>query len=132
MSKPSDLIPELQGRLPIRVELKSLSREDFVHILKDTEASLVRQQSALLATEGVEVTFTDDGLDAIARIAAEVNDAQENIGARRLATVIERLLEEESFAASDRRGARVTVDAAFVDGRLSSMLQREDLSKYIL
>ncbi len=132
MSKPSDLIPELQGRLPIRVELKSLTREDFVRILKETEASLVRQQSALLATEGVEVVFTDDGLDAIARIAAEVNQAQENIGARRLATVIERLLEPESFLASDRAGSKVIVDGPFVDARLSSMLQREDLSKYIL
>jgi ATP-dependent HslUV protease ATP-binding subunit HslU len=132
MSKPSDLIPELQGRLPIRVELKPLTREDFVRILKETEASLVRQQTALLATEGVDVTFTDDGLDAIARVAVEANEAQENIGARRLSTVLERLLEEESFSASDRRGSKVTVDAKMVEERLGSMLRREDLAKYIL
>jgi ATP-dependent HslUV protease ATP-binding subunit HslU len=132
MSKPSDLIPELQGRLPIRVELKPLSKEDFVRILKETEASLVRQQTALLATEGVDVIFTDDGLDAIARVAVEVNEAQENIGARRLSTVLERLLEDESFSASDRRGSKVTVDAKMVEDRLGSMLRREDLAKYIL
>ena len=112
--------------------MKSLTKEDFVRILKETEASLVRQQTALLATEGVDVTFTDDGLDAIARVAVEVNEAQENIGARRLSTVLERLLEEESFSASDRRGTKVTVDAKMVEDRLGSMLRREDLAKYIL
>lgn len=132
MAKPSDLIPELQGRLPIRVELKPLTRGDFVRILKETEVSLVRQYQALLATEGVEVSFTDDGLDAIAEVAAQVNESQENIGARRLATVLEQLLEEESFEASDRRGRTVVVDKAFVEKRLSPLLRREDLSRYIL
>jgi ATP-dependent HslUV protease ATP-binding subunit HslU len=132
MSKPSDLIPELQGRLPIRVELKPLSREDFVRILKETESSLVRQYRALLSTEGVELRFTDEGLDAIARTAAEVNQTQENIGARRLATIMERLLEEESFDAPDRRGNEIVVDASFVDRKLGPVLKREDLSKYIL
>jgi ATP-dependent HslUV protease ATP-binding subunit HslU len=132
MSKPSDLIPELQGRLPIRVELKPLGRADFVKILKETEVSLVRQYQALLAAEGVTVEFTDDGLDGIAEIAATVNEQQENIGARRLATVIEQLLEQESFEASDHRGRTVVVDRAFVDKRLSPLLRREDLSRYIL
>jgi ATP-dependent HslUV protease ATP-binding subunit HslU len=132
MSKPSDLIPELQGRLPIRVELQSLSHEDFVRILKETESSLVRQYVALLATEGMELVFTDDGLEAIARMAADVNQAQENIGARRLATIMERLLEEESFEAADKRGGRVTIDAPFVERKLAPVLKREDLSKYIL
>ena len=132
MSKPSDLIPELQGRLPIRVELKSLTRADFVKILKETEVSLVRQYQALLASEGVEVEFTDDGLDGIAEIAATVNEQQENIGARRLATVLEQLLEEESFEASEHRGRKVVVDRAFVEKRLSPLLKREDLSRYIL
>ena len=132
MSKPSDLIPELQGRLPIRVELAPLSREDFVRILKDTESSLVRQQVALLATEQVALSFTEDGLDAIARVAVEVNEAQENIGARRLATVIERLLEEESFEAPDRRGSTVVVDDRFVQERLAPLLQKQDLTKYVL
>ncbi len=132
MSKPSDLIPELQGRLPIRVELKSLSRADFVKILKDTEVSLIRQYQALLSVEGVDVSFSDDGLDAIAEIAATVNEQQENIGARRLATVLEQLLEEESFNAPDRRGKQVVVDKAFVEAKLSPLLKREDLSRYIL
>jgi ATP-dependent HslUV protease ATP-binding subunit HslU len=132
MSKPSDLIPELQGRLPIRVELKSLSRADFVKILKDTEVSLIRQYQALLNVEGVDVNFTDDGLDAIAEIAATVNEQQENIGARRLATVLEQLLEEESFNAPDRRGKQVLIDKAFVEAKLSPLLKREDLSRYIL
>ncbi|HEY4220323.1 MAG TPA: ATP-dependent protease ATPase subunit HslU [Myxococcota bacterium] len=133
MSKPSDLIPELQGRLPIRVELHSLTREDFVRILKETESSLVKQYTALLATEGVTLAFTDDGLDAIARVAAEVNSAQENIGARRLATILERLLEAESFDAGDGRGGTtVTVDAAMVSTRLAPIQQRDDLSRFIL
>jgi ATP-dependent HslUV protease ATP-binding subunit HslU len=132
MSKPSDLIPELQGRLPIRVELNALTREDFIRILKETESSLTRQVAALMRTEGVEVAFTDDGLAQIAETAVRVNEAQENIGARRLHTVLEKLLEEESFHAPDRRGATVTVDAAFVRERLAPMLSREDLSKYVL
>jgi len=132
MSKPSDLIPELQGRLPIRVELKSLTRADFVKILKETEASLIRQTQALLNTEGLDVTFTDDGLDAIAEVAAAVNERQENIGARRLSTVLEKLLEEESFDAADRRGTALVVDRALVEKRLAPLLGREDLSRYIL
>ncbi|MBI1944216.1 MAG: ATP-dependent protease ATPase subunit HslU [Deltaproteobacteria bacterium] len=132
MSKPSDLIPELQGRLPIRVELSPLTREDFVRILKETESSLVRQQAALLATEKVELRFTDDGLEAIAGVAVEVNRAQENIGARRLATVLERLLEDESFEAPDRGGSTVIVDARFVQERLAPLLQKQDLTRYVL
>jgi ATP-dependent HslUV protease ATP-binding subunit HslU len=132
MSKPSDLIPELQGRLPIRVELKPLSREDFKKILKETEASLLRQYQALLHTEGLELSFTDDGIDAVAEVAAAVNLAQENIGARRLATVLEKLLEEESFGAADHRGRAVVVDRAFVEHRLQPLLGREDLSRFIL
>jgi ATP-dependent HslUV protease ATP-binding subunit HslU len=132
VSKPSDLIPELQGRLPIRVELQPLTRADFVRILKDTESSLLRQAQALLATEGVTLTFTDDGVEAIAEIAVAVNESQENIGARRLHTVLERLLEEESFHAPDRHGTEVRVDGAFVRARLGPMLGREDLSRYIL
>jgi ATP-dependent HslUV protease ATP-binding subunit HslU len=132
MSKPSDLIPELQGRLPIRVELHSLTREDFVRILKETESSLVKQYTALLATEGVTLAFTDDGLDAIARVAAEVNSAQENIGARRLATILERLLESESFDAGDAKSGTVTVDAVMVSTRLAPIQERDDLSRFIL
>jgi len=132
MSKPSDLIPELQGRLPIRVELQPLTKDDFVRILKDTETSLVRQYQALLATDGVTVTFADDGLEAVADIAATVNMAQENIGARRLATVLEQLLEDESFNAPDRAGRAVHVDGALVRTKLSHLLSREDLTRYIL
>ncbi|MDP2345227.1 MAG: ATP-dependent protease ATPase subunit HslU [Deltaproteobacteria bacterium] len=132
MSKPSDLIPELQGRLPIRVELKPLTCADFVKILKETEASLIKQTEALLATEGLEVSFTDDGLAAIAEVAAAANDRQENIGARRLSTVLEKLLEEESFDAADKRGQSLVVDRALVEKRLAPLLGREDLSRYIL
>ncbi len=132
MSKPSDLIPELQGRLPIRVELSPLTRDDFVRILKDTESSLVRQHIALLSTEKVELSFTDDGLVALAGVAADVNRAQEDIGARRLATVLERLLEDESFDASDRAGSAVVVDARFVQERLAPLLEKQDLTRYVL
>ncbi len=132
VAKPSDLLPELQGRLPIRVELKALTQEDFVHILKDTRASLTTQYQALLATEGVTVSFTDDGITAIARIAAEVNECVENIGARRLSTVLEKLLEEVSFDAEDRQGSTLIVDAAYVDSQLASIAKNVDLSKYVL
>ncbi|MCC7071412.1 MAG: ATP-dependent protease ATPase subunit HslU [Deltaproteobacteria bacterium] len=132
MSKPSDLIPELQGRLPIRVELSPLTRDDFVRILKDTESSLVRQHIALMATESVALSFTDDGLEALAGVAAEVNGAQEDIGARRLATVLERLLEDESFDAPDRAGGAVLVDARFVQERLAPLLTKQDLTRYVL
>jgi ATP-dependent HslUV protease ATP-binding subunit HslU len=132
VAKPSDLLPELQGRLPIRVELKALTEEDFVRILSDTRASLTEQYIALIATEGVEVEFTDDGIRAIARIAAEVNGQVENIGARRLSTVLEKLLEDVSFEAEERRGDRVVVDSAYVEGQLADIARNTDLSKYVL
>jgi ATP-dependent HslUV protease ATP-binding subunit HslU len=132
VAKPSDLLPELQGRLPIRVELKALTREDFVRILKDTRASLADQYQALLGTEGVTISFTDDGIEAIARTAAEVNEAVENIGARRLSTVMEKLLEDVSFNAEDRQGSTLTIDAAYVDSQLASIARNTDLSKYVL
>ncbi|WP_448586196.1 ATP-dependent protease ATPase subunit HslU [Thermaurantiacus sp.] len=130
VAKPSDLLPELQGRLPIRVELKGLSKDDFVRILTDTEASLTRQYVALLATEGVSLSFAPDGIEAIARIAAEVNERVENIGARRLATVMEKLLEDLSFDAGDTRA--LTVDAAYVEKQLAAIARDSDLSKFIL
>lgn len=132
MTKPSDLIPELQGRFPVRVELESLNENDFVRILKEPENSLVKQYSALLATEGVELKFTDDGLREIAKTAAMANSTQENIGARRLYTVMECLLEKESFEASERAGLKIIVNIDFVKNRLSHIIQNEDLSKYIL
>jgi ATP-dependent HslUV protease ATP-binding subunit HslU len=132
VAKPSDLLPELQGRLPIRVELKGLTEADFRRILSDTEASLIRQYAALLGTEGVTLTVSDDGIDAIARIAAEVNETVENIGARRLHTVLEKLLETISFDADERKGETVTVDAAMVTGELAAIAGNSDLSKYIL
>ena len=132
VAKPSDLLPELQGRLPIRVELKGLTEADFRRILTDTEASLVKQYAALIGTEGVNLDFTDDAIDAIARIAAQVNDRIENIGARRLQTVLEKLLEEISFDASERGGSAVRIDAAYVDAQLSDIARDNDLSKYIL
>jgi ATP-dependent HslUV protease ATP-binding subunit HslU len=132
VAKVSDLIPELQGRFPIRVELEPLSREDLVRILKEPRSSLVRQYTALLATEGVDVQFRDDAVEELARIAAEVNERMENIGARRLHTVMERLLDELSFDASDLRGQRIVVDAAYVRQRLEGIATDEDLSRYIL
>ncbi|MDT9601006.1 ATP-dependent protease ATPase subunit HslU [Sphingosinicella rhizophila] len=132
VAKPSDLLPELQGRLPIRVELKALTEEDFVRILSATQASLTEQYRALIATEGVEVTFTEDGIRHIARIAAEVNGQVENIGARRLQTVMEKLLEDISFDAEERRGDKVIVDAAYVDAQLADIARDTDLSKYVL
>ncbi len=132
VAKPSDLLPELQGRLPIRVELKALTEADFVAILSDTKASLPAQYKALIATEGVQVDFTEDGIAAVARIAAEVNGEVENIGARRLQTVMEKLLEEVSFEAEDRPGTTVTVDAAYVDKQLASIARNTDLSRFVL
>ncbi|WP_298438353.1 ATP-dependent protease ATPase subunit HslU [Ottowia sp.] len=132
LSRPSDLIPELQGRLPIRVELSSLSIEDFKAILTQTDASLVRQYQALLATEGVKLDFAEGGVTRLAEIACAVNESTENIGARRLATVMERLLDEVSFDATRLEGQIVTIDAAYVDQRLSALSQDEDLSRYIL
>ena len=130
--KPSDLIPELQGRLPIRVELSSLAVEDFVAILTDPDASLVRQYQALLHTEGVELAFTADGVDRIARMAWQVNAHTENIGARRLHTIMERLLETISYTAADHSGQTVTIDADYVDTQLADLAGNEDLSRYIL
>jgi ATP-dependent HslUV protease ATP-binding subunit HslU len=132
VAKPSDLLPELQGRLPIRVELKALTEADFVRILSDTQASLTEQYSALLATEGVTVSFAEDGIRALARIAAEVNAEVENIGARRLQTVMEKLLEDVSFEAEQRRGETVRVDAAYVESQLAEIARNTDLSKYVL
>jgi ATP-dependent HslUV protease ATP-binding subunit HslU len=132
LSKPSDLIPELQGRLPIRVELKSLSVQDFEAILTQTHASLVKQYQALLATEGVTLEFAPEAITRLAYIAFEVNERTENIGARRLATVMERLLDEVSFDATKLEGKTVTIDAAYVDARLKELSRDEDLSRYIL
>ena len=132
LSKPSDLIPELQGRLPIRVELDSLKVEDFVRILTEPDASLTLQYKALLATEGVPVEFKSDGVRRIAEIAAHVNERTENIGARRLHTVMERLLEAVSYGASEQTGQTLVVDAKYVDDNLGSLVKDEDLSRYIL
>jgi ATP-dependent HslUV protease ATP-binding subunit HslU len=132
LSRPSDLIPELQGRFPIRVELKSLSVDDFEAILTSTHASLVKQYQALLATEGVSLEIRPDGIRRLAQIAHDVNERTENIGARRLATVMERLLDEVSFDAPKLSGQTVTIDAAAVDARLSELSKDEDLSRYVL
>jgi ATP-dependent HslUV protease ATP-binding subunit HslU len=132
LAKPSDLIPELQGRLPIRVELDALNVEDFVRILTEPDASLTEQYAALLATEGVTLRFAEDGVKRLAEIAWQVNEKTENIGARRLHTVLERLLEQISFEAADRSGDQLTVDAAYVDEHLSALVGDEDLARYIL
>ncbi|MFZ1725964.1 MAG: ATP-dependent protease ATPase subunit HslU [Albidovulum sp.] len=132
IAKPSDLLPELQGRLPIRVELRALTEEDFVRILTETDNALTRQYSALMATESIEVTFSEDGIAALAHIAAEVNRSVENIGARRLYTVMERVFEELSFTAPDRSGDKVTVDADFVERNLGDLSRSADLSRYVL
>ena len=132
LSKPSDLIPELQGRFPIRVELQSLSVADFVAILTQTDASLVKQYQALLATEQVQVEFADDGIGRLAQIAFDVNERTENIGARRLSTVMERLLDEVSFGATDMAGQTIHIDAPYVESRLAELSKNEDLSRYIL
>jgi ATP-dependent HslUV protease ATP-binding subunit HslU len=132
IAKPSDLLPELQGRLPIRVELRPLTESDFVRILTETENALTRQYAALMATEEVTVRFTDDGIAALAKIAAEVNHTVENIGARRLYTVMERVFEELSFTAPDKAGQNVTVDAAFVDANLGELMRSADISRYVL
>jgi ATP-dependent HslUV protease ATP-binding subunit HslU len=132
VSKPSDMLPELQGRLPIRVELRALVHEDFVRILSQTKANLPEQYKALLATEEVTLDFTDDAIDALARLAVDVNNSIENIGARRLQTVMEKLLEDISFHAEDRKGETLKVDAAYVEKQLSGIAKDADLSKYIL
>jgi len=132
LAKPSDLIPELQGRLPIRVELKALGVHEFVRILTEPDASLTQQYSALMATEGLQLAFAEDGIERIASVAWDINERTENIGARRLHTVIERLLEQVSFEAADRSGSSVTVDADYVNRQLADLAQDEDLSRYIL
>ena len=132
LAKPSDMLPELQGRLPIRVELKALTEEDFVAILSDTRANLVEQYKALIGTEQVSVDITPDAIREVAKIAAQVNESVENIGARRLQTVMERLLEELSFEAEDRKGETVTIDAGYVREKLTDLAQDADLSKYVL
>ncbi len=132
VAKPSDLIPELQGRFPIRVELKSLRTEDFVRILTEPDASLTSQYRALIATEDVDLEFTDDGVRRLAEVAFHVNETTENIGARRLHTVMERLLEQVSFEASDRSGSKVVIDGEYVDAHLAELSKNEDLSRYIL
>jgi ATP-dependent HslUV protease ATP-binding subunit HslU len=132
ISKPSDMLPELQGRLPIRVELRALVHDDFVRILSQTKANLPQQYAALLATEEVALTFTDDAIDALARLAVDVNNSVENIGARRLQTVMEKLLEDISFNAEDRRGETLVIDAAYVEQQLATIAKDTDLSKYVL
>ena len=132
VSKPSDLLPELQGRLPIRVELSPLTVEDFKRILTETEASLIKQSVALLQTEGVNLVFTDDAIDALAQVAVDVNNSVENIGARRLQTVLERVLDDVSFTAPDRSGETVTIDAAYVRGEVEMLAKNTDLSRFIL
>jgi ATP-dependent HslUV protease ATP-binding subunit HslU len=132
LSKPSDMLPELQGRLPIRVELRALTEEDFVRILKETRANLVEQYCALIGTEDVTLDFTEDAITEVAKLAAQVNEAVENIGARRLQTVMERLLEDISFEAEEHKGETITIDAAYVRERLETLAGDTDLSKYIL
>ena len=132
VSKPSDLIPELQGRFPIRVELSALSSDDFVRILTEPDGSLTEQYTALLATEGMNIDFTESGVKRIAEVAFHVNERTENIGARRLHTVLERLLEQISFEAADRSGQKLSVNAGYVDEHLNALVQDEDLSRYIL
>ena len=132
VSKPSDLIPELQGRFPIRVELKSLTEEDFIRILKEPKGALVKQYTALLETEGLDLNFTDDSLVEIARMAAHVNETTENIGARRLHTIMEKVLETISFEAPDMKKRKVKIDTAYVRSQLSDIVKDQDLSKYIL
>jgi ATP-dependent HslUV protease ATP-binding subunit HslU len=132
IAKPADLLPELQGRLPIRVELKALDRDDFVRILTEPENSLIKQYKALLKTEEVTLEFTSDAIAEVATLAAEVNRGVENIGARRLHTVLERLLEEISFAASDRAGTTLTIDAAYVRNKVGDLAKNADLSRFVL
>ena len=132
LSKPSDLIPELQGRFPIRVELQALSKEDFVRILTEPKNALIVQYTALMKTEGVELEFTKDAIDTIAEIACQINEDSENIGARRLHTVMEQLLEEVSFTAPDLKGQKITVTPEYIGGRLENLLKNQDLSRYIL
>ena len=132
LAKPSDLLPELQGRLPIRVELEALTSEDFKRILKEPDNSLIKQYNALLKTENVNLEFTEDGIDTIANLATEVNSSVENIGARRLHTIIEKVLEEISFTATDRGGEKIIINSAYVTKNLGQLVKDTDLSKFIL
>jgi ATP-dependent HslUV protease ATP-binding subunit HslU len=132
VAKPSDLLPELQGRLPIRVELKALTREDLRRILTEPEANLIRQHQALMTTEEVTLTFTEDAIDALADAAVSVNGTVENIGARRLQTILEKVVEDVSFRATDLTGQTVTVDAAYVNDRVGELSKNADLSRFIL
>jgi ATP-dependent HslUV protease ATP-binding subunit HslU len=132
VAKPSDLIPEMQGRLPIRVELQALGRDDFVRILREPQNALIKQYKALLATEGITLEFTDDAIDELADIAERVNQQTENIGARRLYTILERLLDDLSFTAPDRSDKDVSIDRQYVTERLEEVVKSEDLSHYIL
>ncbi|MBW3671302.1 MAG: AAA family ATPase, partial [Acidobacteria bacterium] len=132
VSKPSDLIPELQGRFPIRVELSALTEGDFVRILREPQNSLTRQYRELLSTEGVSLEFSDDAIDEIAKLAASVNDRTENIGARRLQTILERVLEDLSFDADERSGEKIVVDASYVTDHVGEIVKDDDLSRYIL
>src|SRR5208337_2473730 len=132
ISKPSDLIPEFQGRFPIRVELKALTKQDFIRILTEPENALTRQYAALMETEGVHLVFTEDGVSALAEIAATVNARSENIGARRLHTVLERLLDEVSFSAPEMPNHTITIDSGYVHTRLDPIVKDQDLSRYIL
>jgi len=132
VSKPSDLIPELQGRFPIRVELKSLSQEDFIRILKEPKNALIKQYQALLDTEGIKLSFTEDALEEISSFAARVNESTENIGARRLHTILEKLLEDVSFDGPDLKKKAVKVDSAYVRRQLAEIVKDQDLSRYIL
>ena len=131
-AKPSDLIPELQGRFPLRVELSSLGHKELMAILAEPENSLTRQYTAMLATEGVELEFTPDGLERIAGVADHINERLEDIGARRLHTIMEQVLEDLSFRADEEKGNKVTIDAAYVDERVKSLVKDEDLSRFIL
>ncbi|MCP5076884.1 MAG: HslU--HslV peptidase ATPase subunit, partial [Psychromonas sp.] len=132
IAKPSDMIPELQGRMPIRVELEALKEEDLARILTEPKASLSEQYQALLATEGVDIEFTQEGIDKIAKSAWHVNETTENIGARRLHTLMERIMDELSYEASDRSGDSITIDAEYVANALDEVIENEDLSRYIL
>ena len=132
LAKPSDLLPELQGRLPIRVELQPLTKEDFIKILKEPDNSLIKQYVGLMKTENVELQFTDDGIETLADISTHINSTIENIGARRLHTIIEKVLEEISFTAPDKSGEKVIVDKQFVEKNIGNIIKDKDLSKFIL
>jgi len=132
LAKPSDLLPELQGRLPIRVELNALNEEDFKRILKEPDNSLIKQYKALLKTEDVELDFSDDGIDMLAKLSTEINSTVENIGARRLHTIIEKVLDDVSFAASDKAGQKIKIDRDYVKNNLGDLVKDTDLSKFIL